>query len=100
MLDQVAPSQLPLALDQLAQINRCHDLKRAGQDRPGCNKIDRRLRRDARPQEGEHAGGDARQSLEQQRPPVIKFVAVKQAHDQGQEAVYRQALPARAGFGG
>jgi len=76
MLDQVAPSQLPLAFDHVAQINRHHDLKRAGQDRRGRNEIEQRLRRDARPEESEHAGGAARQSLEQQHPPVIKSDAL------------------------
>ena len=40
--------------------------------------------------QGEHADADARQSFEQQHPRMIKFVAVKPAHDQGQEAVYQR----------
>jgi hypothetical protein len=36
-----------LALDQLAEINRRPDLKRAGQARPSCNEIEQRLRCDA-----------------------------------------------------
>src|SRR5262245_11074067 len=69
----------PLIVDLLADLDGADNLEDAVDQRPDANEHRQRKRGEARPQEGEEAGGDAKDTNEDQPPAGLHFSTAKRS---------------------